>query len=86
MEEHLQHVEEVLKQLQQHQLYAKKSKCEFGMTKLSFLGHIVSKEGLQVDPTKIDTITNWLTPTKVKEVQSFLGFVIIINDLSLNLH
>jgi RNase H-like domain found in reverse transcriptase/Reverse transcriptase (RNA-dependent DNA polymerase) len=73
MESHYQHVEEVLKRLRQHRLYAKRSKCEFGVTQLSFLGHIVSAAGLQVDPSKVDTITKWPIPIQVKDIQSFLG-------------
>src|SRR5271169_2451237 len=73
METHCQHVDEVLKRLRQHRLYAKRSKCEFGVTQLSFLSHIVSTDGLQVDPSKVDTITKWPIPTQVKDIQSFLG-------------
>src|SRR5215470_3867541 len=72
-EDYYRYLDEVLKRLQQHKLYAKKSKCVFGIKKIEFLGHVVSAAGLHVDPTKIDVILHWLIPTNVKELQSFLG-------------
>ncbi|KAL5559354.1 hypothetical protein UlMin_035565 [Ulmus minor] len=54
-------------------LFAKFKKCEFWLENVSFLGHIISKEGIAVDPGKIEAIKNWLTLTNVKEVRSFLG-------------
>ena len=47
-------------------------KCEFWLQKVSFFGHVVSKEGISVDPTKIDAVTKWDSPTTVTEVHSFL--------------
>ena len=73
IESHCRHVNEVLKRLRQHRLFIKQAKCEIGKTKLSFLGHIIGAEGLQVDPTKVDTVKNWPTQTNIKEIQSFLG-------------
>lgn len=52
----------VLSALEKESLYAKESKCEFGMTELLYLGHIISAKGVQVDPKKIRTIVDWPTP------------------------
>ncbi|KAL0406338.1 UNVERIFIED_CONTAM: Retrovirus-related Pol polyprotein from transposon.6, partial [Sesamum latifolium] len=55
------------------QLYAKLSKCEFWLKSVSFLGHIISEQGLTVDPRKVEAILDWPKPTNVGEVCSFLG-------------
>ena len=55
-EEHLQHLDEVLSILEEHSLYAKMSKCEFGMKEMLYLGHIINEEGVQVDMEKIRAI------------------------------
>ena len=57
------------------QLYAKLSKCEFWLDRVSFLGHVVTKDGISVDPGKVDVIANWRRPTAVTEIRSFLGLV-----------
>ena len=72
-EEHEQHLRTVLETLRRHQLYAKLSKCEFWLDKVAFLGHIVSANGISVDPAKISAITNWSAPTNPTEVRSILG-------------
>ena len=72
-EEHAQHLRSVLQRLQSKKLYAKFKKCEFWLDKVVFLGHVVSKEGIAVDPTKIEAVTNWQRPKNVTEVRSFLG-------------
>jgi hypothetical protein len=54
-------------------LYAKLSKCSFFESKIHYLGHIISGEGIVVDPTKIEAIMEWWTPTNVHEVHSFMG-------------
>ncbi|OMO99999.1 Integrase, catalytic core [Corchorus capsularis] len=59
--------------LREHRLYAKLSKCEFWHTQVAFLGHIVSKDGICVDPAKIEAILNWESPRTVTEIRSFLG-------------
>ena len=65
----------MLETLRKEQLYAKLSKCEFWLNEVSFLGHLVSKEGIQVDPRKIEVIIEWKPPRNVTEVHSFLGLV-----------
>ena len=59
--------------LRQHQLKAKLSKCHFWESKVKFLGHIVSSEGISVDPAKIEAIQNWKQPENVHDIRSFLG-------------
>ena len=72
-EEHKEHLCFVLGKLREHQLYAKFSKCEFGLKEVGFLGHVISEKGIAVYPTKVDTVTKWEAPTTVGEIQSFLG-------------
>ena len=72
-EEHEQHLRMVLDKLREHQLYAKFSKCEFWLREVGFLGHVLTEEGLSVDPAKIEAVTEWQSPSNVKEVRSFLG-------------
>ena len=61
-QEHEQHLKIVLQTLREKKLYDKLSKCDFWIKKLSFSGHIVSAEGIRVDPTKIETVVNWKPP------------------------
>ncbi|GJZ01135.1 hypothetical protein Tco_0519096 [Tanacetum coccineum] len=72
-EEHEQHLRIVLEILRQKKLYAKFSKCEFWLQQVTFLGHIVSADGIIMDPSKVEAITKWPRPTTVTEVRSFLG-------------
>jgi hypothetical protein len=72
-EEHAKHLRIVLTRLRDHQLYAKFSKCEFWLNEVQFLGHVLSAEGVAVDPGKVKDILNWKPPTLVHEVRSFLG-------------
>jgi hypothetical protein len=73
MEEHEEHLRIVLQQLLEHQLYTKFSKCELWIKKVPFLGHVVSPEGITVDPSKVKVVLDWKPPTSVSEVRSFLG-------------
>ncbi|KAL0556899.1 hypothetical protein IC582_005416 [Cucumis melo] len=71
--EHEKHLRMVLQTLRDNRLYAKFSKCEFWLKQVSFLGHVVSKAGVSVDPAKIEAVTGWTRPSTVSEVRSFLG-------------
>ena len=71
--EHEEHLHQVLETLRANKLYAKFSKCEFWLRKVTFLGHVVSSEGVSVDPAKIEAVTNWTRPSTVSEIRSFLG-------------
>ena len=61
-QEHEQHLRIVLETLREKKLYARLSKCDFWLKEVSFLGHIVSVEGIRVDPTKIEAVVNWKPP------------------------
>ena len=72
-EEHEEHLRLVLTVLREQKLYAKFSKCEFWIPEVAFLGHVVSAEGVTVDPAKIEAVMSWQPPKTVKEIRSFLG-------------
>ena len=74
-QEHEQHLKIVLQTLREKKLYAKLRKCNFWLKEVSYLGHIMSNEGIRVDPTKIEAVVNWKPPRSVTEVRSFLGLV-----------
>jgi hypothetical protein len=63
----------VLHRLREHQLYAKLSKCEFWIDEVLFLGHIINKDVLAVDPKKVADILNWKAPTDTRGIKSFIG-------------
>ena len=70
---HIKHLKIVLRTLREARLYAKLSKCEFWLNSIGFLGHVVSAEGISVDPQKVEAVLNWGRPTTVTEIRSFLG-------------
>ncbi|KAK8584267.1 hypothetical protein V6N12_068513 [Hibiscus sabdariffa] len=72
-DEHVEHLRIVLQTLRDHQLYAKFSKCEFWLSEVAFLGHVISVKGIMVDPKKIQTILDWQPPRNVSKARSFLG-------------
>ncbi|KAA0039461.1 Ty3/gypsy retrotransposon protein [Cucumis melo var. makuwa] len=72
-EEHALHLRKVLAVLRQHELYANQKKCHFAQEKIEYLGHVISGEGVAVDPEKIKVISDWPQPTNVKETRGFLG-------------
>ena len=72
-DEHELHLQMVLDILREKRLYAKLKKCEFWLDRVPFLGHIVSKEGISVDPSKVEAIQSWPTPRNTRKVRSFLG-------------
>ena len=74
-ENHDTHLWVMLETLRKKQLYVKLSKCEFWLNEVSFLGHLISEEGIRVDPRKIEVIIEWKPPRNVMEVRSFLGLV-----------
>ena len=71
--EHLERLEEMFMRLQKANLMLKPSKCHFFKKQVEFLGHVVSQDGVQTDPEKIESVRNWGTPRRVKDVRSFLG-------------
>ncbi|KAH0776811.1 hypothetical protein KY290_008222 [Solanum tuberosum] len=64
----------VLGVLGRQKLYAKFSKCEFLVDSVAFLGHVVSREGVMIDPEKIEAVRNWAQPSSMTEIKSFVGF------------
>jgi hypothetical protein len=74
-EEHEQHLRMVLQVLREHKLYVKLSKCIFDPKKIHYLGHIISADGIEVSPEKIEAIRGWPMPRNVTEVRSFMGLV-----------
>ncbi|XP_071729252.1 uncharacterized protein [Rutidosis leptorrhynchoides] len=72
-EEHTVHLRQVLETLRRERLFAKFSKCEFWLREVQFLGHVINKKGICVDPVKIEAIMRWEPPTNPTEVRSFLG-------------
>jgi hypothetical protein len=73
MEEHDEHLRLVLQCLREHKLYGKLSKCSFYQLKIHYLGHVISDEGITVDPAKVEAIMEWPVPTIVPEVHIFMG-------------
>ena len=61
----------VLEILREKKLYAKFSKCEFWLDSVSFMGHVVSKDGVMADPSKIEAVKSWVRPTNITEVSWF---------------
>ena len=70
---HEGHLRTILTILRTQRLYAKFSKCEFWLSEIAFLGHVISSRGIIVDPAKIEAVMKWPRPTTVTEVRSFLG-------------
>ncbi|KAA0047330.1 Transposon Ty3-G Gag-Pol polyprotein [Cucumis melo var. makuwa] len=71
--DHVEHIEKVFLTLRRHALFANKKKCSFAQQKIEYLGHVISGEGVEVDPDKIKAIADWPCPTNVREVRGFLG-------------
>ena len=89
-EEHQKHLAIVFEELQRHKLLANP---EFFMLEIHFLGHIVSKEGVRMDPAKIEVVRSWLTPRNLHEVRRFLvpcsyyhGFIFRLAEIAFSIH
>ncbi|GJU32238.1 putative reverse transcriptase domain-containing protein [Tanacetum coccineum] len=74
-EEHADHLRIILELLKEEKLYAKFSKCDFWISIVQFLGHVIDRQGIHVDPAKIEAVKNWASPTTPTEVRQFLGLV-----------
>ena len=74
-DEHIQHVKQVLQRLQEHKLRANLSKCMFNAHTIEFCGLVVTSDGVSTSQAKVDAVKLWPTPTSVKAVRSFLGFM-----------
>ncbi|GJX80306.1 putative reverse transcriptase domain-containing protein [Tanacetum coccineum] len=71
-EEHAKHLKLILELLKKEELYAKFSKCDFWLSKVQFLGHVIDSEGIHVDPAKIESIKDWASPKTPTEIRQFL--------------
>ncbi|GJT11472.1 putative reverse transcriptase domain-containing protein [Tanacetum coccineum] len=72
-EEHSEHLKIILDLLKKEKLYAKFLKCDFWLESVQFLGHVISSEGVHIDPSKIEAIKNYPAPTSPTEVRQFMG-------------
>ena len=72
-EEHQEHLRVVLETLRAYKLFAKFSNCEFWVSRVNCLGHVISDEGISMDPKKIEVVRDWKRPTTMIEIESFLG-------------
>jgi hypothetical protein len=71
---HKEHVKMVLERLRQYGLYANLKKCEFKTREVGFLGFVVGRDGVSMEPGRITTIREWPEPKSIKELLTFLGF------------
>ncbi|XP_056378966.1 uncharacterized protein LOC130274551 [Hyla sarda] len=74
LEQHREHVRQVLSHLRRNRRYAKIEKCLFEQSNLPFLGYIISAQGLQMDPAKLSAVLDWPRPSGLCAIQRFLGF------------
>lgn len=72
-ESHMDHLRQVLHILSRHQFYAKLAKCYFGVSRVDYLGHVISSDGVAADPSKVLAIQNWATPNNPSQLRGFLG-------------
>lgn len=73
LEEHIVHLQQVLQTLADNQFYIKASKCEIAKSRLEYLGHIISGDGVATEPTKVSAVSTWPLPKTVKQLRGFLG-------------
>lgn len=71
---HTQHIQQVLERMRSAELYANPAKCTFYQDQVEFLGYIISREGVSMDPRRVDTIASWKKPETYHDIQVFLGF------------
>ncbi|KAK4415235.1 hypothetical protein Salat_2630800 [Sesamum alatum] len=81
---HLTHLREVLQVLSDNMLFLKISKCSFGVTSVEYLGHIISDGLVSADPSKIQSMMDWPTPSSPTALRGFLGLRVITGDLFIN--
>ncbi|XP_027118461.1 uncharacterized mitochondrial protein AtMg00860-like [Coffea arabica] len=73
MDAHVQHLRTLFEVLRKHQLFVKKSKCAFAQTRVDYLGHTITDQGVSMDYSKVSSILQWPVPQSVKELRGFLG-------------
>ena len=72
-QEHKEHLRIVLQVLREQQLHSKFNKCDFFKDKIKYLRHIVSKDGISIDPNKVKAIMEWYVPKNISDIRSFMG-------------
>src|SRR3954447_8440825 len=72
-EDHLKHIRNIFQTMRENQIYAKRKKCFFMKKELPYLGHIISEQGVSMDPAKIETMVNWPEIKSIKQLRAFLG-------------
>ena len=72
-EDHLKHIRNIFQMMRENQIYAKRKKCFFMKKELPYLGHIISEQGVSMDPAKIETMVNWPEIKSIKQLRAFLG-------------
>jgi hypothetical protein len=75
LSDHLGHLRSVLGVLHAHQLYAKESKCKFGVAEIDYLRHLISTFGVRADSSKLEAMVAWPIPTSIKSLRGFLGLI-----------
>ena len=73
MEMHTEHLQLVFSILRSHQLFSNIKKCVFGQTRIDYLGHVIDAQGVSVDPSKIQAMVEWPTPSNLRDLRGFLG-------------
>ena len=73
LEEHKEHRAQVFKELQEHKLYVNSKKSEFFLKEIHYLGHVISKDGIKMDPDKLKIIQEWPEPLNLHELRSLIG-------------
>ncbi|KAG7572601.1 Neutral/alkaline non-lysosomal ceramidase C-terminal [Arabidopsis suecica] len=73
MELHVKHLEVVFELMQQNNLFAKRSKCDFAISRVEYLGHYIEEKGVSTDPNKIRAVSEWPKPANLKQLRGFLG-------------
>ena len=73
-ERHNELVEEILKRLEENDLFVKPKKCKWKVREVEFLEVVISPKGVEMQKEKVEGVLNWLAPRNIKEVQKFLGF------------
>ncbi|XP_016467122.2 uncharacterized protein LOC107789765 [Nicotiana tabacum] len=80
-DEHMKHLELVFSILKHHQLFVKMEKCQFGQREVRYLGHVISNQGVVVDPEKIEVVMSWPKPTNPKAMRGFLGLLRLLQEV-----
>ena len=75
LQDHVQHVRFVLQKLRDNSFYAKHSKCDFFQKSIVYLGHLITENGVEIEPSRIEKVKLWPIPRNIRELRSFLGFV-----------